>query len=226
MNYQLALFDFDGTLADSFPFFISVQNQLAARHGFREIAPDQIEACRHLTPQQLMRRAGLSRWKLPFLASSFVELMRDAGGSIALFDGVADVLMDLHARGVVLALVTSNSEANARRILGERLAGLFAHIDAGASMFGKRPRIVRVLKASQVPAARAIYVGDQTSDGEAARKAGVAFGAVSWGYATGEALQQCAPQEVFESVGDLRRIGAGIAAGQSIAAHAGGQSMR
>jgi len=33
MKYRLAIFDFDGTLADSFPFFIRVFNQLAEQHG-------------------------------------------------------------------------------------------------------------------------------------------------------------------------------------------------
>ena len=33
MTYRLAIFDFDGTLADSFPFFMQAQQVLAARHG-------------------------------------------------------------------------------------------------------------------------------------------------------------------------------------------------
>ena len=51
MTYRLAIFDFDGTLADSFPFFLSVFNTIADRHGFRRIATDQgpehIERLRH-----------------------------------------------------------------------------------------------------------------------------------------------------------------------------------
>jgi hypothetical protein len=34
-TYKLAIFDFDGTLADSFPFFLSVFNTIADRHGFK-----------------------------------------------------------------------------------------------------------------------------------------------------------------------------------------------
>jgi phosphoglycolate phosphatase len=37
MTYRLAIFDFDGTLADSFPFFLSVFNTIADLHGFRRI---------------------------------------------------------------------------------------------------------------------------------------------------------------------------------------------
>jgi len=37
MSYRLAIFDFDGTLADSWPFFMSVFNEIADQHGFRRV---------------------------------------------------------------------------------------------------------------------------------------------------------------------------------------------
>ena len=35
--YALAVFDFDGTLADSFPWFAGVLNGVADRYGFRRV---------------------------------------------------------------------------------------------------------------------------------------------------------------------------------------------
>jgi phosphoglycolate phosphatase len=46
MRYRLAIFDFDGTLADSFPFFVSVFNELAMRHRFRSIDLAEVERLR------------------------------------------------------------------------------------------------------------------------------------------------------------------------------------
>jgi len=46
MTYRLAIFDFAGTLADSFPFFLSVFNQIADQHGFRRIDVTQVERLR------------------------------------------------------------------------------------------------------------------------------------------------------------------------------------
>ena len=37
MARGLVIFDFDGTLADSFPFFLRVFNQLADEHGFHAV---------------------------------------------------------------------------------------------------------------------------------------------------------------------------------------------
>lgn len=53
---------------------------------------------------------------------------------------------------------------------------------------------------------KAIYVGDQLTDADAARAAGVAFGAVCWGHGAPQALAQAAPEATFETVDALRRL--------------------
>lgn len=206
MTYRLALFDFDGTLADSFPFFLSVFNTIADRHGFRRIDVARADELRHLGVRQMMDHVGLPAWKLPLASRTFMAMMRDSAHAISLFDGIGDALRDLHDRSVVLTVVSSNSEHNVRAVLGPELAGLIRRFDCGTSVFGKASRIRAVLKACGAAPADALYIGDQATDAEAARKAGVAFGAVHWGYATIEALraQHCAIE--FETPTDLRRI--------------------
>ena len=73
----------------------------------------------------------------------------------------------------------------------------------GASLFGKPARLRQVLRAAGVPAAAAIYVGDETRDAEAAAQVGVAFGAVTWGYAAAEALLARRPAHVFGAPGEI-----------------------
>lgn len=206
MRYDLAIFDLDGTLADSFPFFVAVHNRLAAKHGFRLLAPDEIEALRHRSPREVMRHVGLPRWRLPWVARDFIRLMHDCGQAMPLFDGIADALHWLDSRGVALAVVTSNSCANLRRVLGPALLARMLHVECGASMFGKRRRLQRVLARSGVSARRAIYIGDQLTDADAARAAGIAFGAVAWGYGTIGSLMAAGPERVFTTVPELRRI--------------------
>lgn len=206
MRYDLAIFDLDGTLADSFPFFIDIQNQLARRHGFAEVAPHEVERLRELTPRELMRHVGLSRWKLPFVTRGFIRLMGERRDPVPLFEGVADAIVDLERAGVALAVVTSNSVDNARRTLGDAHCARMRRLEGGASMFAKHRRLRRVLRATAVPAGRAIYVGDQVPDADAAHAAGMAFGAVTWGYASAGRLRGCRPAMVFEQPADLRRI--------------------
>ena len=206
MSYRLAIFDFDGTLADSFPFFVSVFNRIADEHGFRRVDPEQAQQLRHHDTRTLMRQVGMPAWKLPLASRSFIGLMRENAARIPLFDGIREVLHTLDREGVRLAIVSSNSEQNVRLVLGPGLDRLFQHYECGMSVFGKATRIRKVVRRADVPPAHALYVGDQAMDAEAARKVGVAFGAVSWGYAPIEALRRVAPEHEFGAPSELLRI--------------------
>lgn len=206
MRYDLAIFDVDGTLADSFPFFIAVQHEVARRHGYAAIGPHEVEMLRHLGPREVMRHIGMPRWRLPFVMRSFMRLMREHRDPITLFAGVGDALAHLESRGVALAVVTSNARDNIDRVLGDAHCRRMRHFECGASMFGKHRRLLRALRATGIPASRAIYIGDQVPDAEAAHAAGVDFGAVAWGYATRASLAAQRPALVFDSPADLHAL--------------------
>jgi phosphoglycolate phosphatase len=206
MKYRLAIFDFDGTLADSFPFFIRVFNQLAEKHGFKEIDPDLAHTYRSYDARQIMEQVGMPAWKLPLVAKSFISLMRQNAASISLFEHTDDMLLYLANKGVTLAIVSSNSYDNVSQILGPANTRLISQFECGVAIFGKSSRIQNVLKKTGIPCREAIYIGDQVTDLEAARKVKVAFGAVSWGYGTIESLREHFPEEEFDSVSAIRRI--------------------
>jgi phosphoglycolate phosphatase len=203
MKYKLAIFDFDGTLADSFPWFLSVFDRIADRYRFRRIERPEIEAVRGYSARQLVRHLGVPAWKLPLIARHMRRLMAADIAQIALFPGVDRLLRGLVDRGVRLAIVSSNSTANVRRVLGPANAALIEHFGCGASMFGKRAKLRSVLRRSGVPASAAISIGDELRDLQASRAAGITFGAVSWGYTDPRALRAHAPDEIFANFEDI-----------------------
>jgi len=136
MPYSLAIFDLDGTLADSFPWFLRTINGVADRFGFRRVADEDVERLRHASSREILNRLEVPLWKLPAIARHARRLKGEAAAEIALFAGVEAMLKTLAGNGVQLALVTSDSEANAREKLGD-CAALFAHFDCAASLFGK-----------------------------------------------------------------------------------------
>ncbi|MES3021508.1 MAG: HAD hydrolase-like protein [Pseudomonadota bacterium] len=208
MTYRLFIFDFDGTLADSFPFFLGVFNQVADEYGFKRIDPALAHTYRHFTPQQMMKEVALPAWKLPAIAKRFIGLMSQNSAGIALFDGVGEMLSRLADNGAVLAIVSSNSEQNVRKILGEANLRYFSQFECGMSMFGKAARIRKVVKGAAIDRGEAIYIGDQLPDLEAAHKAQVAFGAVGWGYGAIESLRRHSPAVEFDSVASIARVAA------------------
>jgi phosphoglycolate phosphatase len=199
MKTQLVIFDFDGTLADSFPWFLSVVNRIADEHRFRRIEESEIETLRGQTSRQIVAHLGVPAWKLPRMARSLRQHMDRDIDHITLFPGVDRLLQGLARRGIRIAIVTSNSIGNVRRVLGPDNASLVQHYGCGVSLFGKPAKLRAILRSSGFSAAETIYIGDEIRDMEAAHAEGIAFGAVTWGYTNPEALRALGPQEIFAS---------------------------
>ena len=178
----------------------SIFNELAKAHGFRRVEPHDYERFRELHGHALLRELGLPLWKLPQVASSLRRRMAEHPGKLSLFPGISEVLHRLAAGAIQLAIVSSNSRENVERILGADNARLFAHFACGASMFGKTAKLRQALRQCAVQPPQAIYIGDEIRDAEAAAKAGIAFGAVTWGQHGAEILGRQKPAQIFSTV--------------------------
>lgn len=194
---RLVIFDFDGTLSDSGHWFLSIMDHLADRYSFRRVARHEVEPLRRMSTREVIRHLGVPRWKLPFIARYVRRLFGLNTHKVQLFDGVSEMLAAIEAAGIGIALVTSNSEANARAVLGSENAARVRWWACGASLFGKAPKFRTVLRASGVAPQEALSVGDETRDIDAARTTGVRAGAVLWGYANPEAFAHLDPDIAF-----------------------------
>lgn len=200
---RLVIFDFDGTLSDSGDWFLSVIDDLARTFRFRTIQGDEVEMLRNKSSREVIQFLGISRWKLPLIAWYVRRLVGRNVGQINLFPGTPDLLQQLNAMGVRIALVTSNSEANARRILGPDNAARIAFYACGSSLFGKAPKFRRVIKKMAIPGRHVLAVGDETRDVDAAREVGMRAGSVLWGYASEDALAATLPDALFREPQDI-----------------------
>jgi len=202
MSHRLALFDFDGTLADSQDWFLGIFDQVADRFGYRRLAPGDRERLRGLETRAILHDLDVPTWKLPMIAKHVRELAARDIDQIRLFPGAAEMLGALKAAGVQAAVVSSNDEGNVRRVLGPAAAHV-VHFACGASLFGKASKIRGVLKAMRADAGSAILVGDETRDAAAARDAGIDIGLVAWGYADPDFLRSLSPTLFFERMDEI-----------------------
>lgn len=203
MAIKLAIFDFDGTLADTFPLFIDSINGLAVRHDFRQVEHHEVDRLRSMGAREILRDLRLPVHRVPRVLLDFRTLMQQRSGEIRPFAGIAQALQSLADRQVMLALATSNSLANVEAVLGEALVERFAAVECSSGLFGKAHRLRRILQATRVERTDAIYIGDEIRDAHAARKIGIRFGAVGWGYTDFAALTRMSPDAAFNEPGEL-----------------------
>lgn len=205
MKYKVAIFDFDGTLADSFPFFLGILDELADKYHRDHVSPEQLCELRKMTTPELLKYFHFPMWRLPFIGRNVNNQMSQNINQITLFEGMEALIQDLASLGMVLVVVSSNSYENVVRVLGEN-ASLFSHFECGSAMMGKKKRFKRVLDKLKVDPAEVISIGDEIRDLEASKKMDIAFGAVTWGFADPEAFVSRDPDHIFYSVSDIGAV--------------------
>ncbi len=188
MRYPLVVFDFDGTLADSFGPALASYNRIAPGLGLRPVV--DLEAARSMPTRRLLRQLGIRFWRLPRMVRAFQEAAAEYAGDLRLHDGVAAMLHGLSVRGHRLGILSSNREDVIRACLrANGVEELFAFVIGYPKLFGKAKALRRVLKVEKADRGGLLFVGDELRDLEAGRKAKVATVAVTWGFQSEPLLQ-------------------------------------
>lgn len=213
MKLAGAIFDLDGTIADTFAIcFATFRNALAQVAG-PVLSDAEIHA--HFGPSEdgMFQRVVPARWQEAFTA--YLGEYERHLPLCAVFPGVAAALATLRARGMPLALVTGKSRPSALMSLRQfGLDGVFEPVETGSpGGVVKAAALARVVSGWRVPAGEVIYVGDAISDMEAAHAAGVLPIAAAWAPTTVAAeLDARRPHALFRDAGDfhawLARAGA------------------
>ena len=201
----LIIFDFDGTLADSFPWFSDVINDVAKTYDFKQISDAEKEQLRGMEFEEILQFLSVPKWKIPAIVTHVRLLMSKHLNEVPLFPGVHQVLTELHEANCTLAVVSSNSEANVRAVLGNELCRYISSFDCGVSLFGKTKKIKKVVKSlSKGDDQTIIYVGDEVRDILAAKQADVLSAAVTWGYTNSGRLSEQSPDILLNDIIEMK----------------------
>ncbi|MEM8849235.1 MAG: HAD-IA family hydrolase [Pseudomonadota bacterium] len=204
----LAIFDVDGTLADS-------QGVIHATmaHAFEDVGlavPDR---------DAVLSRVGLS---LPAMVADLLGEDTDrqadiiagyrraylsalqAGADLPLFPGVAEGLRHLQASGIALGLATGKSKRGLDQlIVAQGWGDLFVTIQC-ADFHPSKPdpsMVNRALLETATDPIDAVVIGDTSFDMEMARRAQVAAIGVDWGYHSASRLTEAGAQVILSSFG-------------------------
>lgn len=208
-RFSTVLFDLDGTLANTLGLILGSYAHALRAHGLE--VPAEVEMRRWIGrtlvdifterhPEQAASIiAEYTRWNVAHLPT-LVEP----------YPGVADLLADLAARGVRVAVATSKRRASAEATLAA--VGLDGLVRVAAAMEdtpAHKPApdpLLHALDVLEADAAGAAYVGDAGVDLAAADAAGVAGIGVTWGAGTRAELAAVPHAAVATSPAELRAL--------------------
>ncbi|MFD7130806.1 HAD-IA family hydrolase [Streptomyces sp. NPDC059894] len=201
---RAVIFDLDGVVVDSF----AVMEQAFAVAYAEVVGPGPApfdEYRRHLGRHfpDIMQIMGLPlAMEAPFVRESY-----RLSHQVTVFDGVLDLLTELRARGLVMAIATGKSGPRARALLHDAgLAGFFAHVIGSDEVPRPKPApdmVEHALRLLGVPTAEAVMVGDAPTDIASARGAGVTAVAATWALSDDGDLLAAHPDLVIRSPGEL-----------------------
>jgi len=203
MIVKVIIFDFDGTIADTLDAIVSITNRLAEDFGYQPASPAQVAQLRNLNSRQILKQSGISIFKIPFLLKKVKAELNKEIQVLSPISGMEEALTELKFQGYRLGIITSNSKENVTIFLDKNNLQLFDFVYSGRTLFGKNKLINRLLKAEKINPEEAIYVGDETRDIEASKKAQIKVIAVSWGFNSKEVLAENQPDFLIQQPYEL-----------------------
>ena len=213
-RYEVVLLDLDGTMIDSLPgIAVSVRHGLQAI-GFTEVTDEVI--MKFMGPplkDVLVDHYGRPESDIGSFFTAYKEMYFDnAEYDFELYPGLAKLIEDLHAAGVMLILATAKPDVSAERILQHaKLDHLFA-IVAGSHEDGSRQVKTDVLAHAFELASidhtntSIVMVGDRDTDIVAAEHFGIDSIAITYGYAPEGELEALSPTFYASNADELRAI--------------------
>lgn len=199
------VFDFDGTIADSFETLVGIFEGITKRR--HKLTPAEIKNLRGQSLSGIIKYLKIKKWQLPRLMVSGKRQIALKMIDIKPYPGLPAVLKKLNAQGYTMLILSTNSSDNISSFLKNHgLDRYFEKVYGNIGLRGKATALKKVMKAERLKAADCIYIGDEVRDVLASKKAGVTHIAVGWGFNFPETLKLNNPDALAETPADLPKL--------------------
>jgi phosphoglycolate phosphatase len=205
--FRAVLFDFDGTLVDSFAAITASVNYVRSHNGLPPMSEAAVKKLVGLGLPQLIADVvpdGDLQANVALYYSHHPTVMYD---QTRLLPGATAALTALHGAGIKLAVCSNKSVTITRKLLEALQIAHFFDAALGPEDSGipkPDPAMVHLaLKIMGIKPSDALYVGDMSIDVETARNAGLVVWVLPTGSGDRESLVRAKPDRILESLTEL-----------------------
>lgn len=197
MNYPTLLFDFDYTLADSSTGAIACVAYALQALGLPAAPPEAVRRTIGLSLPATLRQ--LAPDATADLAPEFERLFMEKAEDVMvdgthMLAGVPQALRTFRERGHCLGIASTKTRRRIEAILArENLLALFDCVIGGGDVQHQKPHpdaLLLAIEQLQTTAVQTLYIGDSTTDAQAAQLAKIDFAAVLTGTTPKAAFRQ------------------------------------
>jgi phosphoglycolate phosphatase len=212
---RLVMFDLDGTLVDSVPDLAAAIDNMLLLLGQPAAGVERVRdwvgnGARVLVRRALagdLRHGHVEEWLAAQGLELFMQVYAESHALTQVYPGVRKTLKWLRGQQVEMALVTNKPERFIAPLLDKtELGGFFRWIVGGDTLPQQKPdpaALLHVLQLARVDSSQALFVGDSRNDVLAAKAAGVACVALSYGYNHGRPIAEENPARVLDNLREL-----------------------
>lgn len=196
----VVIFDFDGTIADSFLTMLQILYELVHH---QPLPPENITELRAHGTLTLLRELHIPLWRAIGLLPRLQRRLNKADAYIAPIAGMPEAIHQLSATHRLFILSASGRKGIDAFLARHNLQHYFERVYDDAVAWHKAPCLRQVIRDQQLQPAKAWYIGDRTWDVRAAHAVGMRAAAVTWGFNNTSMLSRTHPEIVVSNPREL-----------------------
>lgn len=212
MRYDLIIFDLDGTLLNTIGDLAEAANVMLGKrnlpqHTYEEyctfVGNGIMRLVERALPEEQRTAERVAAAREDFL-SYYIDHIDQKTKA---YEGIVQLLNDLQAEGVSLAVASNKFQAGTRKLIQR----FFPEI-GWVAVYGQRPDVPlkpdpavveEILSEVKIPRERVLYVGDSGVDIETAHRAGIKAVGVTWGFRSRSELEAAGADRIVDCAEEI-----------------------
>ena len=212
--YRTVIFDLDGTLLNSIGDLAAAANYVCRKNRWPEHTEEEIMGMVGHGIPNLVRQFSPADARSTLMVLNTTSQFNQYYGCHNMeltrpYEGVAELLQQLKAAGVQLAVCSNKADNFSRAIVEHYYPGVFDLVRANLNGMPVKPdptvvrEIMRDLDASYLSA---MMVGDSSVDIQTGHNAGIKACGVTWGFRSRESLVEAEADAIADTPAELGKL--------------------